>query len=101
MLHPPRPADRVRGETAFPAGPLGTLVSQRGRSVSAQELLGRGGRDGGGRREEEEKGRERKAGIEKRRDRAKGKGGRVGWERKRKRGRGENERQRVTEDWRA
>lgn len=42
-LHPPQPADGVRGETALPAGPLGSLVSQRGHWVAVHELRGEGG----------------------------------------------------------
>lgn len=41
-LHPPRPADGVRGETALPAGPLESLVSQRGHWVAVLELQGEG-----------------------------------------------------------
>lgn len=92
---PPGQLTGSEGKLHFLLGPWGALYLREAGWVSAQELLGRGGRDTGGRREEEEKGSERKAGMEKRKDRAKGKGGRGGCERKRKRGRGENQRQRV------
>ena len=46
-LHPLWPADRVKGETALPAGPLGSLVSQRGHGVSVHPLQGEGGRSKG------------------------------------------------------
>lgn len=72
---PPGQLTGSEGKLHFLLGPWGALSLREAGWVSAQELLGRGGRDGGGRREEEEKGRERKAGMEKRKDRAKGKGG--------------------------
>lgn len=87
-LHPPRPADGVRGETALPAGPLGSLVSQRGHWVAVYEFQG----EGGGKEREV---RKRTKGREKKGAGRRGRTGQRGREAK-----GERERNRDGEDQR-
>ena len=73
-LQPPRPADRVRGETMLPAGPLGSLVSQRGcLGLRAGAPVGAGMQRG--RKEQEETRRERGQGAVRRGEWDRGKGG--------------------------
>lgn len=65
-LQPPRPADRVRGETLLPAGPLGSLARLPGSRGEGTQR---------GRKEQEEHGGERGQGAVRRGGWDRGKGG--------------------------
>lgn len=74
-LRPPQPADGVRGQTALPAGPLGSLVSPRGLLGLCLSSRGTEVREGR-RKERREEGRQ---GEEE--GQGRGEGGRGSWER--------------------